>query len=135
MKKRLIAFVCAIICLTVTAISAFAAESRASEQISLYSIDVTKSGGTIEVEFSVTSYKRLNKIGCERIAVYEKSGTKWLYVESLSEDDPDMSRVNTFTCDRTIYIDCDADAEYKVIVTIFAEDDNGRDTRTRTFYV
>lgn len=135
MKRRLIAFVCAVICLTVTVASAFATETRASEQISHYSMDVTTSGDTIRVNFSVTSYKLLNKIGCEHITVYEKSGTKWSYVESLFEDDPDMSRSNTFTCTNTIYIDGDADKEYKVIVTIFAEDDNGRDTRTKTFYV
>ena len=35
----------------------------------------------------------------------------------------------------SIYFDSEKGVEYKVVVTIFAEDDDGRDSRSKTFYV
>lgn len=135
MKRRLIASVFAVMCLMTMTISAFAVEARASEQISQYSMDATNSSGTIKVYFSVSSLKTKTKIGCSSIYVYEKSGTRWSLVESLTEDDFGMSRTNTFSHKNTIYCASEAGVDYKVVVTIFAEDSTDRDTRTKTFYV
>lgn len=77
----------------------------------------------------------MNKLGCESIKVYEKSGSRWISCETWDEDDTGMSRSNGAMYANTIYCDGDADVEYKVVVTIFAENDAGRDTRSQTFYV
>lgn len=46
-----------------------------------------------------------------------------------------MSDRNSRGYINTIYIDGEVGSYYKVIVTIFAEDENGRDAREETFYV
>ena len=77
----------------------------------------------------------MDKIGCESIKVYEKSGTRWTLVNSADEDDLGMSQYNSRLQKNTIQFDSESGVEYKVSVTIFAENSSGRDTRTRTFYV
>lgn len=98
-------------------------------------MNVTPTKGELNVKFSVTANGPANKVGCESIYVYEKSGTNWTFVDSRDEDDSGMSRNNYYAHANNIYFDSEAGVEYKVVVTIFAENDNGRDTRSETFYV
>lgn len=77
----------------------------------------------------------MNRIGCENIVVYEDANGQWNKVASLDEDDSGMSGVNSRSFGNTIYIDGDNGRSYKVVVAIFAEDNNGRDSREETFYV
>lgn len=135
MIKKSIALVCVMACLLTLSISAFAAETRASEQIKQYSMSVTPQDGDLIIEFSVAGNGKMNKIGCQSIYIYEKSGTTWSYVESLSENNSGMSKTNTHFHANAIYCDFEAGVDYKVVVTVFAEDSAGRDTRTKTFYV
>lgn len=113
----------------------YATEMRASDQITHYSIDVSSSSGEIDVEVSVKGIGISSKIGCESIKVYEKSGSRWVLAESLDEDDPGMSEKNTLFYLNVISCDCDPGTEYKVVVTIFAVNSAGRDSRTHTYYV
>lgn len=117
------------------AVPASAAESRASDQISMYGITVTPASGVLSVRFSVAGYGIMDKVGCESIYVYEKSGSSWRLTESWDEDDPGMSRYNSYSQVNTILCDGEAGVDYKVVVTIFAEDSAGRDTRSKTVYV
>lgn len=133
--KRCISLVLVFICMLTLTISAYAIENRASDQIASYSVIVTPTSGTLNVNFSVSGTGPMEKIGCESIEVYEKSGTRWTLVDSMDEDDRGMSRYNAITNKNTIRFDAEAGVEYKVIVTVFAEDSAGRDTRTRTLYV
>lgn len=135
MKNKLIAFICVVACLAAMIVPAFAAETRASSQIFHYSMDATMSKGTIKVYFSVDGVGTMQKIGCESIYIYEKSGTRWSLVESFSESDSGMSKTRSVGHVNTIYYGGEADVEYKVVVTVFAEDSSDRDTRTKTFYV
>lgn len=77
----------------------------------------------------------MNKIGAESIRVYENRGTYWSLVEYLKEDDAGMSVLNNYAHGNTIYCNGTAGVEYKVAATVFAEDDAGRDTRSKTTYV
>lgn len=77
----------------------------------------------------------MDRIGCESIEVYENVNGRWSWVDSLDEDDTGMSEINARKFANTIYIDGDIGVSYKVVATIFAEHDNGRDTRSETFYV
>ena len=133
--KRFISFIFATVCLFMLTIPSFATENRASAQIALYEIVVTPTAGTINVKFTVSGSSIMNKIGCESIEVYEKSGSSWDLTESWDEDDNGMSLYNSIAQRNTIYCNGEAGVEYKVVVTIFAENDAGRDTRTRTVYV
>ena len=55
--------------------------------------------------------------------------------ESLDEKDSGMSRSNARAFSNDIEFDAEKGVEYKVVVTVFADDGSERDTRTRTFYV
>ena len=96
---------------------------------------MTPTSGTLNVKFSVSGTSMREKIGCESIKVYEKSGTQWTLVDSTDEDDLGMSRYNSRSQKNTIQFDGESGVEYKVSVTVFAENSEGRDTRTETFYV
>ena len=134
-KKRFVTLLMAAVCMFLLAAPAFAAETRSSVQINSYSMTVTPVTNTLNVKFSVTGNGIMNKLGCESIKVYEQSGSRWVLTETWDEDDTGMSRSNSYAQVNTIYCDGETDVEYKVVVTIFAENDAGRDTRSQTFYV
>lgn len=134
-QTKVIASLCVLVCLMMMLLPTHATEMRASDQISRYSIDVSSSSSEINIEMSVRGIGTSSKIGCESIEVYEKSGSRWVLAESLDEDDPGMSEKNTLFYLNVISCDCDPGTEYKVVVTIFAVNSAGRDSRTHTYYV
>lgn len=134
-KNRIIALLCALICATTLIVPVIASTERASDQISLYRIDTIATRGAVNVEFTITGKGIANKLGCESIYLYEKSGSAWIYEDSRTENDPGMSNVNKGNHANTISLKGIAGVEYKAVVTVFAENDAGRDTRTQTFYV
>lgn len=135
-KNRLIAFTMAVVCMVLLVIPAFAAEARASVQLASYFMNATISSGTITVEFTVTGTGTMNKLGCESIAIYEQSGSRWVLVKTFDEDDTGMSKTSSVMYANTIkYNTGKAEASYKVVVTIFAENSAGRDARARDFYI
>ncbi len=134
-KKRFVSFLLAAICVFSLIIPASATELKASDQINAYSINVTSRSSTINVTFSVTGNGIADKLGCESIKVYEKSGSRWILAESKDEYDSGMSQYDGFTYGNTIYCDGEAGVDYKVVVTVFAENSAGRDTRSKTVYV
>ena len=134
-KSRIIALFCALVCVTTLIVPTVASTERASDQISLYWMDTIVTKGAVNIEFSITGKGLSNKLGCESIYLYEKSGSAWIYAYSRTENDPGMSNVNKGNHANTISLKGIAGVEYKVVVTVFAENDAGRDTRTQTFYV
>ena len=132
--KSILSF-CVFICMMMMFLPTHATEMRASEQIRSYGINVTSSSGEIDVQVTVRGIGTSSKLGCESIEVYEDTNGRWKEVESLDEFDEGMSDRNSRGYINTIYIDGEVGSYYKVIVTIFAEDENGRDAREETFYV
>lgn len=118
-----------------TAIPVFAAET-ASGQINSYYIDVYESDdGQIAVELDVIGSGTMDHIGAESIAVYYKDGTRWIFFDEKTRDNSGMSRSNEKTFTNTIYYDVDSGCDYKVVVEIFAENDEGYDSRIKTCYI
>lgn len=134
-KKGFFSLIIIIACFYTMASTSFAILTRASDQIHTYYIYVTPVTNEVEVNFMVSGNGMMDKIGCEQIEVYEKVGTKWEVVESLDEDDVGMSCFNEASYSNTLSCNTEKGVEYKVEVTIFAENDDGRDTRSQTFYV
>ncbi len=135
-KNRFISIMLVVIALSALTVSAFEVPYLSS-QINTYSIDVKDRTNTIAVILSVTGNTSMNKLGCESISIYEKTGTRWTLSDelSLSENDSGMSKYDAISYRNTIYCNKSSATEYKVVVTVFAEDGQGRDTRTKTFYV
>ena len=134
-RKKIFAVLMACVCLFLLSVPALATESRASDQIRNYSMNAVARNGSIEVIFSIYGNGKVDKLGCESIKVYEKSGSRWSLVESYDEDDSGMSKSSSSAHINTIYCDMSAGSEYMVAVTIFAENSAGRDTRSDVFFV
>lgn len=78
----------------------------------------------------------MNKIGCQSIYVYKEYGTGWLLVDRMRENyDDNMYSTNATAHMANYYFDSVAGVEYRVEITLFAENDEGRDTVSQTFYV
>ena len=134
MKKiRIISLVLAFMMLL--SLGALATESRASDQINRYDIRITPTTGYFNVKASIYGTGQMDKIGCESIYVYEYRSAAWTLVGHDDESDPDM-----YIEDAPGYLvnkqyDTRAGREYNVVVTVFAEKDGVRDTRTQTYTV
>ena len=126
---------CACMVLLAVPASASTVTIMASDQISLYSMTVTPGKNKLTVEFSIVGKGNMDKIGCQSIYVYKQLGTNYTLLETWLEDDSGMSETNTYAHANTIYCGGMAGTQYKVVVTVFAENSAGRDSRTKTFYV
>lgn len=134
MKRRTSIFIILAVALSLmlTTVSS-AVEMRSSDQIKLYSMNATASTGSLNVEFSVRGTGLMDKIGCQSIYIYDMlTGDP---VDSRFENDTNMSRTKASSHQNTIKFNGETGVRYRIVVTIFAEDGDGRDTRQQTFYV
>lgn len=134
-KNRFIALVLLLVSVMALMMPVFATETRASDQISLYVMDVYNGDGTLDIDFYIAGKGIMDKVGCESIYLYKKVNGEWLYVTRRLEHYDGMSDTNSAAHGNTIYMNCTDGVEYKVVVTLFAENSAGRDTRTDVFYV
>ena len=77
----------------------------------------------------------MDELGAEEVVVYRNSGSKWVKVDSYDRNDSGMTQLNSCRCRNTIIFEGTSGAEYKIEVTVFAEDSSGYDSRTKTHYV
>lgn len=131
--KRCLAL--ALIIVMILSIPAFAAENRASDQIGRHDIKVTALDGQIGIKASIYGNGPMNKLGCESIYVYWQYGSAWISDDWLLEDDYNMYSTNTAAHMANYFFDSEPGVRYRVVITMFAENDEGRDTIEETFYV
>lgn len=116
--------------------TATASVLRASEQITSYNTDVFATGsGELAIQASITGTGIMNSIGIKEIKIYKQSGKNWVLHDTLSKNNPNMYETNTFKYANTISYSGTAGTYYKVVVTVFAENANGSDSRTETHYI
>ncbi len=134
--KKIFSVVLSAICLIALCVPVGAIESRASEQIDAYMMQVDPQSGYFAVFFSVIAAGEANKLGCESIYVYKMVDLDWELVrkETKRENDPGMSSINNYDYANSIRCNCERGEAYKIVVTIFAENSKGRDTRSDVFY-
>lgn len=127
------------LCLTIILVCSFtpvSAIESASEQLDGYFIDVHESThGQIAVDCSVYGSGIMDRIGAENITVYYKDGNQWMFLAEKTRDNNGMSHTNATSFSNTIYFDGDSGNDYKVVVEVFAENDEGYDSRIQTFYI
>ena len=119
----------------VLSVPVFAVEDRASDQISRHDIRVTPMDGQIVIRASIYGNGPMNKLGCESIYLYKQYGSVWISNEWLLEDDYNMYNTNSAGHAANYFFDSEPGVRYKVVITMFAENDEGRDTIEETFYV
>ena len=132
--KKFFSIVLSIICVVTLCVPVNATESRASDQIAVYRMQVDPISGAMDVGFSVTGPGYVDKLGCESIIIYKMVDMDWVLTEIKLEDYPGMSSKNTYHHSNSIRCNTERGKPYKIIVTIFAENSKGRDTRSETFY-
>lgn len=131
-KTKLVALI--MIFSLLLSMSAFASETRASDQIARHDIDVTELSGQIGIKASIYGMGLMNKIGCQSIYLYKEYGSGWLLVDRLREEDDNMYRTNSSGHAANYYFDTVKGVKYRLNITLFAENDEGRDTVSQTFY-
>ena len=135
--KRKYFRICAVLLVlcSIFTFSALATE-RASEQIRSYQMNVVKNGGgQLEIQFMIDGNNIMKRIGASSITVYKPSGTTWSKVVSYNQDDAGMSVSNDFHHSNSILFNGTIGVQYQIVITVFAQDDSGSDSRTQTFYV
>lgn len=133
--KRFISMMMVLVCSLMLACPVLAVDTRASTQIYTYTVDVTPSSGNLAVDFYVAGNSTMTKIGCSSIKVYQKSGSSWSLQASKSESASGMTKANASSIAKTMNFNGASGVSYKVVVTVFAENSAGRDSRTVTRYV
>ena len=110
--------------------------NRASEQIMSYYINVVPAGNRkIAIAFSIDGTGEMKNIGAESIIIYYKIGGAWVVGYDLDRYDSGMSTKDDYYFGNELYYTGTPGKDYKVEVTVFAENSSGYDSRTRTFNV
>lgn len=136
MKKRILFVLLSALLACFFTMSAFAITARASEQISSYTTSATPlSDGDIKISFKVYGTAMMDELGAEEITVYRHSGSNWVEVDYYDRNDSGMTSTNTSRHSGSVTFNGTSGVEYKVEITIFAEDENGYDSRTKTYTV
>ena len=100
MRKRTFRIITLIVVMTLLLSAAAFAAMNASEYIAATNAWITRSGNTVEVNFSIVGTSTMDKIGVKYVYLYEKNGNCWdlvktfAYTNSLYEDimmDTDIS--------------------------------------------
>lgn len=115
-------------------VSANAASERSSLYLSLYRAWLTpKNNGAISVNIDVQAVGIMDDIGATEVAIYESSdgGTTWtqdgIYLSSLY---PDLLQQDTYLyCETPITHIGRPGNKYYAVITIYAGDSTGYDTR------
>ena len=132
-KSRFLALI--LVFVLMLSLPAFATEDRASDQIARHDIKVTPMDGQIVIKASIYGMGVMNKIGRESIYVFKEYGSGWISTDWLLEDDYNMYRTNSSGHAANFFFDSEEGVKYRIEITLFAEDDEGRDTVSQTFYV
>lgn len=131
--KNILVFI--LVAAIILSMPALAIEDRASDQISRHDIKVTPLDGQIGIKASIFGNGEMNKLGCESIYLYEQYGSVWISNDWYLEDDYNMYSTNSPAHMANYFFDSEPGVRYKVVITMFAENDEGRDTIEETFYV
>lgn len=137
MKKRLLSILLVgVLMFGVFTTPAAAVSMRASEQIArYYSYLSPGENGEFGIVFSVSGTRTMKKIGAKEILVYEQVGNRWSLVKTYSASTPGMYEEDTFAFANAMQYSGTPGAYYKVVVTVFAENAAGSDSRTETHYI
>lgn len=134
MKKTKVLALILVVC-TLLTIPSFAAEPRASEQIHMHIVYAEAEPGHIYVEATIYGTEIMDKIGCQNLQILKMTDSGWELYVSLFENDEGMSSEDTFVHDYTNTFESEVGVDYYVLITVFAENENGRDNRTYEYYV
>lgn len=77
----------------------------------------------------------MKRIGAEEIKIYQQVNGRWSLVKTYTTSTEGMCDTDTSFHANVIYYSGISGVNYKVEVTIFAEDDAGSDSRSETHFI
>lgn len=136
MRKRISKSLCLLLCLTIfCSVSAYATETRASDQISLsYATLSSKSNGDLSLFVSITATGIMDILGVDSIEIQSYNGDRWVEEYSCTVDDmPALQTSDASYYGKSFtYTPMYLTRDYRAIVTFYAEDSYGSTTRVIT---
>ena len=108
------------------------APQRASDYLTYYAAyALTASNGGVTIEFEVEGTGRMNHVGASYIVVQEKVGTKWIGVSTyFGSTSNGMLAQNAYSHISSITYNGTSGKVYRALVTVYAENSSGDDSRT-----
>lgn len=152
MKKRLLAFIIAVLVMTCPAFAqetistALAPSSQinwssvtphASSYLSDYSIAFgARDNCRMVITMDVNAVRTMDRVGCMMLVIEKKVNGTWYEADTLlSIDYPEFYMYNTASYFHSINYYGEAGVQYRVTMTALAQDDTGSDTGEVTSYV
>lgn len=129
---RALAFILIIACFFST--FSFAAEPRASSYIISKSASITaQGGGTIKITFTITATGTMTKLGAQTIDLYDSDGYVCTF-RYTNSNYSNMMGYNDFYHNSYVTYNGVSGETYYAIVSFYAGNSSGGDTRTYTTY-
>lgn len=114
-------------------VHAFAAEARASAWLSGYSASIEASGnGIITIKFRVVGTGTMTKLGASTIDIYKSNGAFVKTISYTTSGNEYMMKSNTAFHTGSVPYSGVAGQKYYAVVTFFAKNSSGSDTRSYT---
>ncbi len=136
MSKRilkLISVILVIVFLVGVPVYALAAEARASAWFSGYGASVVaSSNGKLYIDFRVVGTGTMTKLGASTIEIYKSNGTFVKSISYTASGNEYMMGYNTAYHSGSVPYSGVAGQKYYAVVTFFARNSSGADTRTYT---
>lgn len=125
-------------------ISAYAAQDNqdniikpyASTYFSNYSAEIIPNrNGEITIRYSDQAKTPMTELGASKVVVQEKSGSAWTDKKTFKKSTtPSMVGSNRAVFSKDLSYSGTAGKEYRAIVTFYAKNSSGSDTKTYTYY-
>ena len=132
MKKRTFRTFAFVVALTLLLSTAAFAAMNASAYIAATNTWITRSGNTVEVNFSIVGTGMMDKIGVKYVYLYERNGSDWDLVETFDYTDPDYDdiMIDSNSSGHAGYLPYSgyANKSYYADVRFYAEKNGGSDT-------
>lgn len=114
-------------------VQALAAEARASAWFTGYGASIVASGnGKINVEFRVVGTGTMTKLGASTIDIYKSNGAFVKTISYTTSGNEYMMKSNTAFHTGSVPYSGVAGQKYYAVVTFFAKNSSGSDTRSYT---
>lgn len=139
MKKRVVSFVMAVLMLfgTTTAMAAEVEDGlRASYYLSTYSVALgARDNHRMAITVDVNGTGVMDKIGISVLCIDQKIDGEWYEFDTLyGYEHPDYYEYDSLDYFNTLYFTGEAGVQYRVTVTVFAQNSTGHDTGDVTSY-
>lgn len=134
--KRIIRIISSLVIVSILlSLVAFAAPMRASDYLSVYGANLTRTtDGNVSIYFRVTAPKKMEHLGVSRISVQRYTGSYWRTEHNYTyPETPELQGENVGRYSATVVYEPQyPSSEYRAVLTFYGADSTGSDTGVYT---